>query len=123
MTMAGHENEDLILEKMNLIDSVLAKASEENEAIKSKNFEKAVLIDSEKNNLINRLMEIDRMLLSPGAAKMNASKNTRLAIENINSSLNNLIKIEKENEILISGQYGNVSGNHINAYKTYKQSK
>ena len=51
------------------------------------------------------------------------SENAKQIIKNINLSLNELIKLEKENEVLISQASDSISGKYIDLYKTYKQLK
>jgi hypothetical protein len=115
--------EKLILEKLELVNGILAMAVEQNTAVKADDLKKAAALDPDKKRLIDKMTELDRVLPDFRGEEKENSENIKEIIRNVNSSLNNLIKIEKESETLISGHYGNISGEHINAYKTYKQFK
>ena len=121
--MTGIDTEVLLEKKRGLVADAAALSAEENKLIKSKNFEKARTVDAEKGAVINRLALADRELaiaVKPGAV---ISENAKEIIKNINSSLNELIKLEKENEQLISQAGESISGKYIESYKTYKHLK
>lgn len=122
--MAGIMDLELLLkDKQLFLETAAALSLEENKLIKSKVFENIGAVDAKKNSAIYSMIAADRELAL--AAKQNPAmtENARQIIKNINSSLFELIKLEKENELLISQAGQSISGKYIDSYKTYKHLK
>ncbi len=121
--MTSQDPAVLLIKKQGLVESAVVLSMDENKLIKSKKFEKAAPVDAEKSAVINSLVSCDRELAAAMKPGVIISENAKEIIKNINSSLNELIKLEKENELLISQAGESISGKYIDSYKTYKQLK
>jgi hypothetical protein len=121
--MSFSEIETLLEIKKACLNKVYLLALEENVLVKAKEFGKILDIDLKKNEAIKGLLDMDKEILKYTGDNPATTENVQLIIENINSSLNDLIKLEKENELLLGQTADFFSGNYINAYKTYKQCK
>lgn len=114
------ETLDILLEKktkaVNLIVKIVKK---QNEALKNFKLEKVVFLNLRKEKILGLMKSIDiemeRFLLT----KKKYPKNTKDLIKNINSIFNELINIEKENEILLNNIIALKKGDYINNYKKY----
>lgn len=115
--------EIILGKKQGFIEAAAALSAEENTFIKLKSYEKAARADAEKNVIIKNLITLDRELLTVSKSDTEISENAKQIIKNINSSLNDLIKLEKENEVLISQAGESISGKYIDSYKIYKKLK
>lgn len=115
--------EELLEKKELLLRSAAILSAELKGYIKSKDFENAVKNDLKKNEILSGLTVISLELDIAAKSKPPITEKARLLIKNINSSLKDLIKLEKENELLISQAGDALSGKYIESYKTYKQSK
>ncbi len=107
-------------QKKDLVNRLLVKTLELNGAIKSDNYEKIYSVDEEKKGLLKSLESADAELKKTAAGSQEDVKDI---IKNINSLLVDLIKLEKENELLITLRIDSASGRHAEAYKTYKYIK
>ena len=121
--MENPDFEALLVKKEELLRMVSSASIEINKQIKSKAFENALQADLEKNEFINSLFALDKELVLAAKTTPVISEKARQIIKNINSSLIDLIKLEKENELLISQAGESISGKYIDSYKTYKQLK
>ena len=121
--MGTREIELLLEKKRGFIETAVVLSREENMLIKLKAFEKTGVVDAKKNSVIQRLIAIDMELAPAVKSGRLISENAKQIIENINSSLNDLIKLEKENEVLISQAGDSISGKYIDLYKAYRRLK
>lgn len=121
--MENPDFEQLLEKKDSLLRSAALLSAEMNNLIKSKDFENAVQNDLKKNEILSGLTVISLELDLASKLKPVISEKARLLIKNINSSLIDLIKLEKENELLISRAGDSISGKYIDSYKTYKLQK
>ena len=119
--MDGDALIELLDKKRHIIEAVLFKTSEQNRLIILKEFKEAAEIDAVKENLINELIRVDAGISEIKTINAETSEKAKDRIQNINSSLNHLIKLEKENETLLDQANISFSGEYIQAYKTYKQ--
>jgi hypothetical protein len=119
--MNGVEFLALLDKKALVIRAVCSKTEELQRHIRSNNFSEITAIDSAREGLIRELVEADRMLENFKKPDRDISEKAKSKMKNINSSLDYLIKLEKENETLLEQARISFSGEYITAYKTYKR--
>jgi hypothetical protein len=119
--MPGEALLELLDKKYHIIEEVLMKTSEQNRLIINKEFNAVADVDAVKQNLIKELINTDSGIAEIKATDVKTYEKAKDKIQNINLSLNHLIKLEKENEILLEQAKSSFSGEYIKAYKTYKQ--
>ena len=121
--MNGVEFLALLDKKALVIGAVCSKTEELQMRIRSNNFSEITAIDSVREGLIRELIETDRMLEKFKEPEPDISEKAKTKMKNINSSLDYLIKLEKENDTLLELAQISFSGEYITAYKTYKRPK
>ncbi|MCE5300224.1 MAG: hypothetical protein LLG37_05050 [Spirochaetia bacterium] len=90
--------------------------------IREKEADELFRIDNAKKVLLSAVLAADAGLLKEGAL-IGSSENAGIIAKKINLVINNLIKLEKENENMITKASMSLSGSHIEAYKMYKLNK
>lgn len=121
--MAQESLLELLDKKSLIIEDVSRKTKEQNRLILSNQFSFLAAIDAEKEALIKELLSTDNMIAVLKPPDRETSEKAKDKMQNINSSLNYLIKLEKENETLLEQANSSFSGEYIRAYKTYKLPK
>jgi hypothetical protein len=114
---------ELLDKKCMIIEAVSRKINEQNRLILSNQFSDMAGIDAAKEELIKELLMTDNRISALKTIDRETSEKAKDKIQNINSSLNYLIKLEKENETLLERANTSFSGEYIKAYKTYKLPK
>jgi hypothetical protein len=121
--MAKADLLELLDKKSQIIEAVSQKTNEQNRLILSNQFSNMAEIDAAKEDLIKELLITDNMISALKTIDRETSEKARDKMQKINSSLNYLIKLEKENETLLEQANRSFSGEYIKAYKTYKLPK
>lgn len=106
-----------LLKKETVVKRVLEITAAQNEAIKGRDTERIISLDSEKQGLLAAMAEMDNSIKPFILKNKRYPASVQDTVKRINISLNNLIVIERENEKLLSAMELSASGRHIEAYK------
>ncbi len=109
--------EELLIKKGKIIATMYKLTIKQNYCLKKGDTRKVLLYDKRKTDLLKLLATIEDRLLNSSSKNQSHLENAENIVKNINLLFNDLIKAEKENEILVSQYIDMYSGRHIDEYK------
>jgi len=113
--------EELLIKKGKIIATVYKLTIKQNDCLKKGDTKKVLLYDKRKTALLKLLVTIESSILNSSSKNQRYLENAGNIVKNINLLFNDLIKAEKENEILVSQYVDMYSGKHIDEYKRIKR--
>jgi len=113
--------DETLIKKAKVISLLYKLTIKQNSFLLKNNPKKALFIDDKKDKLLKLLTEIETSISKNLIQGRKYSKNAENTIKNINLLFDDLIKAEKENEILVSQYLNLYTGKHVNEYNKIKK--
>ncbi len=113
----------LLDEKLTLINHLLIETKSQNDALNKSDFEKTLLHNESKQKLVDKMSENEKQLKQELSNGIPDDKMIKIKAEKINMLFEELIILERQNNILVNDALALMSGERINAYLKGKNLK